>query len=418
MSDSLTFDAVRRAVAGSAAAFRCVTKCQPAGGPGTKVFPPTYAGAVYAVEQRRVPGREEPVTCVLLDSVQSQANRMEEALQDAIDEGRISIPLLVVDFSPYFPGEEQPEDMRLIDPIDRVTSLQAPHRLADAILRDSHSGDGPFRRSKVGKEIDRATAQNATPLYRLCPTALVFGMWDSTGSKGGLGAKFERVVVSEIVGVGCCYRYDGSEKTPKNLGIRRDPLNVSKSVGVKRTDDGWDLADNSEKKGVIRPSEINHSNVPFDTDNAGVTIDYAEQTTVLSLPALRRLRFPENGDWKPTPEQRERDAAARTVLAALALCSAELAAEKGLDLRSRCLLWPDGPREWELLDAPGQAPTRFTLGPGTAVELLKAAVQAAEGVGVRWHSDPITLRPSDQLVKLVRRSQELAAVEVAAEETT
>jgi len=53
------------------------------------VFPPTYAGAVYAIEKRRVPGRDEPVTCVLLDSVQSQANRMEEALQDAFDGGRI-----------------------------------------------------------------------------------------------------------------------------------------------------------------------------------------------------------------------------------------------------------------------------------------------------------------------------------------
>jgi CRISPR-associated protein Csb1 len=404
------------ALAGSAAAFRCRSRLQPAGGPGAKVFPPTYAGAVYAVEQRRVPGRSDPVTCVLLDSVQSQANRMEEALQDAVDDDRLALPLLVVDFSPFFPGEDRPEDMRLLDPIHRVTSLQAPHRLADAILRDSLLEGTPFRRSKVGKEIDGASAQNATPLFRLCPTALIFGMWDSTGPKGGLGAKFERAMVSEIVGVGCCYRYDGSERTPRNVGIRRDPLNVSKMVGVRKTDDGWDLADESDGAVVRRPSEINHSNVPFGGDNAGITIDYAEQTAVLSLAALRRLRFPADGRWQPSKEHRDRDTAARTVLAALALCAAELAAEKGLDLRSRCLLWADGPREWELLDAPGQEPVRFSIGAAAALNLLKAAVSEADRQDVNWYSEPITLQPSDKLVKLVRRSQELAATEGGGEE--
>src|SRR2546425_3771879 len=80
MSDSkeLTLKDVQDAISGAAAAFRCRRRLQPGGGEGDKVFPPTFAGAVYAVEQRRVPGREQPVTCVLLDSVQSQANRMEQ----------------------------------------------------------------------------------------------------------------------------------------------------------------------------------------------------------------------------------------------------------------------------------------------------------------------------------------------------
>ena len=46
----------------------------------------------------------------------------------------------------------------------------------------------------------------------------------------------------------------------------------------------------------------------------GVTISHAEQTVVLSLPALRRLHFPVGGEYKP-----EFDNAARTVLAALGL---------------------------------------------------------------------------------------------------
>ncbi len=83
MTSPLTLAELTSAVGGSAAAFRCRRRLQPAGGPGDKVFPPTFAGAVYAVEERHIPGRDQPATCVLLDSVQSQANRMEQALQEA-----------------------------------------------------------------------------------------------------------------------------------------------------------------------------------------------------------------------------------------------------------------------------------------------------------------------------------------------
>ena len=150
---TLTFKRLQDAVAGKAAAFRCRTTLQPAGGPGDKVFPPTYAGAVYATEKRRLPGHDQPVDCVLLDSVQSQANRMEEALQQAVDAIRLKLPVIEVDFEPYFPGKDQPAEMRLLDPVGKVTSLQAPHRIADAILRDSIvQEDGKPFRSKSEKD--------------------------------------------------------------------------------------------------------------------------------------------------------------------------------------------------------------------------------------------------------------------------
>src|SRR5713226_4398444 len=138
LAQVLTLDRLKDAVEGSAAAFRCRRRLQPAGGEGDKVFPPTFAGAVYAVEQRRVPGRENPVTCVLLDSVQSQANRMELALQEAVDSIRIRMPIVAVDFSKHGPTGDVDADRtagRLIDEIGEITSLQVPHRLADAILR-------------------------------------------------------------------------------------------------------------------------------------------------------------------------------------------------------------------------------------------------------------------------------------------
>lgn len=400
-------DAVR-----SAAAFRCRRRLQPAGGEGDKVFPPTFAGAVYAVEKRRVPGREGAVQCVLLDSVQSQANRMEQALQEALDAGKLFVPHVVVDFSDHDPndsGTEEGQD-KLIDAVGKVTSLQVPHRLADAILRDSNLNGTRFRDSDKGKALNRMSVANATSLFEMCPTALVFGMWDSTGPKGGLGPKFERAMVSEAVGV-------GAEVADLRRGVRRDPLEIRAAVKViKNADKSWRMAQEQEKNGknvwetgATEPSKINHSSVPFPkqrdqkTDENtydGVTIEYAEQTTTLSLIVLRRLRFPING-----AATGDGDLAARTVLAALGLAAATLAFESGIGLRSRCLLWPDGPMIWELLDKPGQSPKLFAVSSDQAVEILKQAIVVAIDAKLPWSENPVTLKPSSDLVDLVRRSQ-------------
>lgn len=403
----LEFDRLKQAVKGSAAAFRCRRRLQPAGGEGDKVFPPTFAGAVYASEKRRLPGREEPADCVLLDSVQSQANRMELALQEAIDAGNITMPLLVVDFSEHGPTGDIEADKqagKLIDAVGKVTSLQVPHRLADAILRDSEIKGVAFRKSDKGKALNQVSLANATPLFELCPTALIFGMWDSTGPKGGLGPKFERAMVSEIVGV-------GAEVGDLRRGVRRDPLEIRAAVKVlKAADKSWTVAEPKAKgTGIDAPSGVNHSSIIFPeqrekkTDKNsydGVTIEYGEQTTTLSLICIRRLRFPIKG----TPNA-DTDTAARTVLAALGLAAATLAFESGVGLRSRCLLWPDGPMEWELLERPGAPPVKFSLTGDAAIKLLNDAITSAETVKLPWAKVPILLKPSQELIKLVRLSQ-------------
>jgi len=396
MNNRLDLATLHAAVNGSAAAFRCRRKLQPAGGAGDKVFPPTFAGAVYAVEQRRIPGRPEPVTCVVLDTVQSQANRMEQALQEALDGGRVTIPVLKVDFSAWSPMGSKPDGEKFIDDVGTITSLQVPHRLADAILRDSQTADGtPFRKSEKGSALNTVSQRNATALYQLCPTALIFGMWDSTGPKGGLGAKFERAIVSEVVGVGATI-----QDTHKARGVRRDPLEIRKAVPIlKAADKSWSIAE-SKTKGVEAPSAINHGSVPFDSDNAGTTMEYAEQVTTLSLIVLRRLCFPNSGTANS-----DADAAGRTVLAALGLCAAALAFESGLALRSRCLIWPEEAMTWDLLARPGDEPKRFELSADEAIALLTAAVASAKAAKLEWEKDAIELVPQQKLAELVRLSQ-------------
>ncbi|WP_058865831.1 type I-U CRISPR-associated RAMP protein Csb1/Cas7u [Chloracidobacterium thermophilum] len=430
---SLSLQQLRQAVR-TATALRCRLRLQPAGGPGTKVFPPTYEGGRYALEERRMPGYDHPVRCVLMDSVQSQANRMEEALQQAVDDGRLALPLVEVDFTPYFPGNGQPEDMRLLEPIGRVSSLQAPHRIVDAILRDSvviEEQRKPFRSSNVkqessyGRRLREAAAHHATPLFELCPTALLFGMWDSTGPKGGLGAKFERAMVSEIVGINAVL----GAKTSSRI----DPLGIQLKAGpLYRTPPteplGWTLDPGKAVKdkgkpvplGTGRPSEANHGNVtPTISERdrqgeflgGGVTIDYAEQSIVLSLPALRRLRFPINGR-----NNRAADEAAWTVLAALGLCAAILADDAGLDLRSRCLLWLQEPLKWELLGRPGEIQPDIVLDAEAALRLFEEAVSEARKCGLPWRTTPLQLQPAPELVKLVVKSQQLAQSQGTQEE--
>ncbi|MEM8784045.1 MAG: type I-U CRISPR-associated RAMP protein Csb1/Cas7u [Planctomycetota bacterium] len=398
MADDLTFERLRGAVAGRAAAIRCRTRLQPAAGEGTKVFPPTHAGGVYATETRRLPGRDEPVPCVLLDSVQSQANRIEDALQEAIDAGELKMPLIEVRFG------------GTVEDVQRVTSLQAPHRAADAILRDSLTGDTddkgkpvPFRASDVGRAITNSSLNNATGLFRYCPHALFLGVWDSTGPKGGLGAKFARALVSEIVGIDAVIG--------KKTSSRIDPLEVRAAAKVMKSKSGWSMAESDKAKGAVSPSEINHGNIPPDVADGSATIAYADHTAVLSLPQLRRLRFPIDGKLDV-----EVDRAARTVLAALSLVGLTLSLERGCDLRSRCLLFPEGPLDFELLETPG-SPEKVGLSSAAAGSLYEEAVSAATSAGLPWETEPIVLEPSPELVKLVQKSQALAMADAGEGDT-
>lgn len=403
----LGLEKLKQLVAGDTVAIRGVATLEPAGGPGDKVFPPSYAidekqnkpGAKYAFETRRIDGHE--ATCVLLDSVPSQANRMEEALQALWLDKSIALPVVSVDFSTIAPE------------VGSITSLTAPHRIADALLRDSMLDGQLFRLSELGKSFADASTKNATALFKVCPTALVFGLWDSTGPKGGLGAKFQRALVSEIVGINAA----AGSKTASRL----DPLNIGKDAAViykAKGDDQWttdrEEAQKTEKQEPIKfgkdgkPSEVNHGNVvpSIDAVAGGVTIDEAKHTVVLSLAALRRLGFSTGADE------------ARTVLAALGLLAVLASERRGHDLRSRCLL---APRE-------GSALKLESVGfDGTTTDLIvdfmgavalynEAARQLPQGLdfGEADGKPLATLQPSPKLADLVRKSRAKAVVETDA----
>lgn len=411
---SLSFEQLREAVAGRSVGIRSRLELQPLGGAGDKIFPPTYgsdgAETKYATETRRVDGQD--VESVVLDSVASQANRQEVALLNAKQRGDIRLPAATVDFA----GTDAPD-------YGQISSLEAPHRIFDAIFRDSLLGDLLFRLSDPGRAITEATAKNAGALFQLAPTALLFGAWDSTGPKGGRGAKYERAITSEIVAIGIAR----GAKTASRI----DPLGIEKGAGpvYKASDatDGWtpfkdDAAGGPSKPEELgkgndrgRPSQINHGNIvpSIDRSAGGITADRITATSVLSFAQLRRLRFPFDATGTQVQSTAsDHDVVARTALAALGLAAITLAADDGYDLRSRCVLVAEGAHSFELIGRNTSEITEFDLSSDDAAELLEQSARAAAAAGLAW-GDDLALRPTPRLVELVVRSRKITEAESA-----
>ena len=380
------------------AAIRRVRRLQPAGGAGDKLFPPTYPAERegpprHVFERRRLNGGE--VWCVLIDSVQSQANRMEEALLAAASETALPLPFVVVDF----------RDAGL-QPLEQITSLDAPHRVYDAIIRDSLLNAEPFMRSEPGQRLAAATPADATALLEISPAALLFGAWHSQGEGGGLGAKFPRALVSEIMGIDTPVeelvrdRRTGRtepQTAGRRTGSRIDPLGVLRKVEVFKSPTAWSTDQEEAGKGAkkVRPSEINHGNITPSVTPLGVTCSYAEHRAVLTLAGLRRLRF--GGG--------ERNTAGRILLAALGLVALTEQDARGYALRSRCDLVGDGAAALELVHADGSTEP-VEVDRQAAQELYREAYAGAEQAGFKFTS--ITLKPQPKLTEIVRRSRELA----------
>jgi CRISPR-associated protein Csb1 len=357
------YDRLVAAVTGRAddAGIRFTTRFEPAGGPGARIMPPTYSGGTYLTATRLLDG-DGPVATVLLDSFQSQANRVEEALLDARDEGRIALPLfeLKMDVGPW----------KL-----RLTSLDFPHRYADAYLRDSMIDGVRFDDTEIGQVLRTATPDDATALYRHDPVSLVLGAWNS--HRKGRQPKFARAYKSEVIGL--------NPQEEKRRGGRLDPINLTGAVDGTGEGDWKFVATSDKKVKGEKLSEIGHGNA-LSGDNApgGFTISESRRLGFLSFAALARLRFPGLDS--------EGAAAARAALAALALAGDRLAFDRaGVVFRSGCELTLGEDRiDWEMRGG-NLEPLR--LDAHGALALFAEAVEAASGHGLEMDTSTYAIEP-------------------------
>ncbi|GAB2448515.1 type I-U CRISPR-associated RAMP protein Csb1/Cas7u [Nocardioides hungaricus] len=357
---------------------RITTTYEPGGGPGARVFPPTYPvdrdGSPYLLEERWADGN--PRKAVVLDQVPSQANRVEESLLAALRGGEVRLPDIRI------------EHRGQVD-LD-LSALEAPHRYADAFLRDSEIDGVKFDRTDLGKSFQAATLADASALLRHDPGSLVFGAWNS--HRKGRQAKFPRIFSSEVVG------WDpvvGSRRAG-----RMDPVNL---IGARTGDgDDWQYVVAGTKTKSAKLSEIGHGNIAPNDAHGGVTISSAGRYATLSLTALRRIRFGAAGSGAQV--------AARTLLAAYALLGDRLAfGSAGLWLRSGCdLVVTAETMQWV---GRGGTVEDFDLSVPAALALFESARIEADEAGLGVALDPIVLTPTKALAEAIDFSLTKAATE-------
>jgi CRISPR-associated protein Csb1 len=327
--------------AGSPGGSSCLTSTtalEPAGGRHTSVAPAKFAergkkGGVYAYEQRYL--GDESRYAVVIDSKQSQLNRAEQALTQAIEDGH---PLL--SRVPHVQVTYERDGA-----IEHYYDLTLPHRVFDGHIRAGTIDGQATTQTPAYRAVRDASPANARALLETSPVTLVFGGWDS--SRRSRQGRWRSALVGEIVGfVSASRDQTGALMEPKpglRGGARVDPVGMQINLGKKAMTEladrqQADLSPDTHDKIVKAASGIKVGKsesasalglggIPPTLDQlAGVACDTIIRTHVLSFATLRQMRFGAGV---------EGDAACRALLAALAL-NALARSDAELCLRANC----------------------------------------------------------------------------------
>ena len=299
----------------------------PVEGPGSPIFPPTYASTRnlgYNIDEL-----SDGTKTAVVDSVGSQANRMEPIFRAA--------------------GPEQNENPRakLVPQIDikcgngrTISILDAGHRLGDALVRSTELGEraaGVFRAFLDNND--------ATPVAKLAPTSLVFGVWDSRET----GAKLPRIVQATI-------RAENVELLTRSAQYN-PPLDYAEHKVFSDTEKA--KAEGSSTNPLAKAGFVH---VPaVDTHGGVIARGPIHRNVTVNLLALRRL-------------QGEHTNNLRRYILGLAL----VAATAPMDgfLRAGCLLTldPETASEWCAVTRSGKR-TPVDLDPDTVLAYAQAAAK-------------------------------------------
>ncbi|MFO1280666.1 MAG: type I-U CRISPR-associated RAMP protein Csb1/Cas7u [Burkholderiaceae bacterium] len=342
------------------------------------VLPPTYAEVGHLASHIREDGTHE---YILIDSPQSWANRLEELL----DRPEVGVAPIRVQAAGH-----------------TLSINQLPHRVFDALLRDSELDGKAFRETALGQSLTQARADNATALLQSAPGTLLFGAWDSfAGARMG-AAKWPAALSGQIMG------FDALQT--KKAGIRMDPLNIAKDAvtGFKSESraESWTTDEThavKDPKGnpvpVGKASEIGHGHILAELATKGAWVSRIELRSSLSLTRLRRYHFPVNGQ----PSEAA-DLAARTYLAALALWLMHTRMMAGLELRAGAEL--DATEATFLVRKPLEGDVALSLSGDAVAQALAKAIAKAREAGFTF-AGPTVFAASARLTRLIETSEAL-----------
>ena len=358
---------------GGASVLTSVTPLEPAAGPHASVAPAKFVSgskSVFAYERRFWNG--EAVTAVLIDSKQSQNNRLEAVVSAAIADGD---PVLTR--TPRI--ELRFEDGQV------YSDLDLPHRAFDGQIRAGTINGEPVTSVEEYRKLRDAKVNHARPLLEHSPMTLLLGGWDA--SRKSHQGRYRSILVGEIIGILADQDGGAEANQSKRGGARIDPLGARIQLdraGRKAIADAQkeELSkktyDNSigkdEKEGLAR---LGIGAIPPSLEQlGGVTCQAIIRSHVLSFAALRALRFD-----SPTPQG---DVGCRALLAALAL-NGLARSDAELLLRANCDLVETGPAVVTLDKRYGQKESFEPLSIDQAQELLSAAIDhAIQAANLTW----------------------------------
>jgi CRISPR-associated protein Csb1 len=362
--------------------IRLVVKLRPANADGL-VYPPTYDQGTHIFRPAWINGEKR--AGVVLDSVQSQANRIEVAILDASRRNRITYPDIELRIKAST-GEEV------------YSVLELSHRVYDAALRMANLNGTLFVNSEIGKQVYAARTERASALFTHAPVTLALGGWDSHGGGGPLVAKMPRLITSEIVGL---------DAQPVTRGaVKFDPMDIRKDAGpiyesadaVRRFE--IDKSKATKNKKEYKPSEIGLGSVP-NLSERGAVITEAIQTSIVSLSAVRRLRFETgSGDFSDA-----RDLAGQSAVVALGLFGLLAYMDTGYYLRSGCDLVPQSEPVLEIIGRTLEDIDSIPIDAKAALDTLKTCLKGAEDQKLEWRKTKVMVEADERLVALVERSR-------------
>ena len=360
---------------GGASVLTSVTPLEPAAGPHASVAPAKFlegkgrtAKPVFAYERRFWDG--EAVTAVLIDSKQSQSNRLEAAVSAAIadqDPVLARTPRIELRF----------EDGQVYSDID------LPHRAFDGQIRAGTINGEPATAVQEYRELRNATVADARPLLERSPITLLLGGWDA--SRKTHAGRYRSLLVGEIIGILSDQGRDPEVNQSKRGGARIDPLGARiqldqaerEAIADVQKSELSDKAYTNSYGKDGKSSSLGLGGIPPSLEQlGGVTCRAIIRSHVLSFAALRALRFD-----SPTPEG---DVACRALLAALAL-NGLARSDAELLLRANCDLVEAGPAVVTLDKRYGQKENFEPLSIEQAQELLSAAIDnAVQAANLTW----------------------------------